>query len=526
MTRSQLVLSVLVAALLLAAVAYLAPPEAPMIAAASETQPVTQSDDAEWLPEGLELKQPEMAYGVEGVMRDLNVELCKDVQPADNAAVLLVQVVGEDVFDSVLRGACLDMLGIRRLADAPRMQYIPAFVQAHREPGTDAGVEADRMAGALMMCSERPWTREQYPDLAEYLEGNADALDLVVAAADRPRYYAPLLSLEEPMRLLSASFSIEFRMPYLARCLTARALNRLVEGDFAAGATDLAACHKLGVLLASGSPMDISCAKAHVVDAFPSHAVMALIRSGELDPQQASQLLAVLKAAPEMPTSEVAADVGERAILHEELELLRDDEASRDGYFETGPPENRQALEAIVKQPALYELMIAAADAQQDKMVHALGIRSHAEQYPEFKKLDDEFTEWNSSEEESAVPFAVLAAANPKGAAESVGLSMAMALRTNPWQRRHTDDRAQHRRDAAQIGLALVAYRGAHGEYPAELTDLAPDFLDEVPNDAFSDAPFIYEQRTPEHAVLTSFGANQRDDAGALLNDDLIVEFK
>ena len=522
MSRAQSVVVVLIGTLVLGAFAYLAPTSAPVTAYAADPS----NEDVSWLPEGLELKDPEMAYGLEGVMRDLNVELSKDVRPVDNAAVLLVQVFGEETFASELRGASMDMLGIRKLAPEPRFQYIPQYAQGHRDPSITLDEQLDRMAESVMRCTEQVWTSDEFPELAAYLDTNSEALDLVVIASDRPKYYAPLLSLEDPMRLMAASFSVEFRMPFMARCLTARALNRFANGEIDAALEDLMACHKLGVLLAKGSPLDISCAKAHMVDAFAGHAELTMVRSGQLSPEHASQILAALKAAPEMPKSDDAADRGERALLHEELELLRSDEESRKGYFESGSAEDLQALENIVKKPSLYRLMIDAADALQDKMVRALGKESHAELAAELRVLDAEFAAWHLGEQQAPVPFAEFAAADPEAAARSIGHSMAMALRTNGWQRRHTDDRAQHRRDVAHIGLALIIYRGEHGAFPEELSALAPELLDHVPLDVFSDEPWMYDRRSPEHAVLISYGANQTNDHGALLNDDVIVELR
>lgn len=525
MTRPVFLLTVPAGALCLAAAALLGPSETRTVAVAA----AVESAPSFSLPDGLVVREPEMPLGVEGSMLELNRSISQGIRPEANAVVLLVQVFGSDVFEAPLRMASLDMLGIRKLAASPRFQYIDPFVRAH---GGGSDEEIDQRAGELnaelVLGSERVWaSKADYPQLAEFLEVNRAALDLVVTAADRPHYYAPLLSLEEPMRLLAASFSVEYRLPFIGRCLTARALQRFSAGDMDGAISDLMACHKLAALLANGSPMDTSGAKAHIIDSLTSFAERELATSGKLSPEQAAALLAALLKAPQVPTAEDAANRGERAVLHEELELLRTDEASRQGFFEQGPPENWQALQKIVTNEDTWKAVLAAADAIQDQVVQILAIGPHAEQDARIAEILKESTKYDEEEEgDNQATFAQLAEKDPPAAAKLVGQAMAMALLSNCTQRRHSDDRARMRRDSVIVSLALLVYRGRHGDYPESLAALVPEELAEVPVDAFSEQPLDYKRRAPQHAVLLSWGANRVNDAGALYNDDVIIELK
>lgn len=528
MSRLQSLAALALGATALASVAYLigadveVPGVGPAVAAESAV-----SDS--W-PEGLELKEPSMPIGVEGSMLELNTSLSAGLRPEDNAVVLLVQVFGNDAFEPELRNGSFDMLGIRTLADAPRMEYVDAFV---RSTGAKSDDDAEQMADELYIplnhAADRSWTREEFPQFAAYLDRNAEALDLVVTAADRPRYYAPLLSPEHPMRLISAAYSVEHRLPFLARCLTARAQLLAGEQDYAGAWRDLIACHKLARLVANGSPLDISCAKAHMVDAMASHAEMSLAVSGKLPGAEAETLIRRLSELPDMPTAEDAANRGERAVVHEELELLRSDDESRRGFFETGTEEDIEALKQLLNTEAYWKIALARVDARQDEMVQLLAIRPHQEQFAQIAISNEEFEKWraaDASESAGDVSFADLAQKNPEDAAEMVGESMAMALRTNPWQRRHTDDRGRMRRNSVIVCLALSAYKSRHAKYPAALAELAPEIVSVAPVDPHSEQPFAYERRADDHVVLTSLGPNQISDAGAIYNDDLTIELK
>jgi hypothetical protein len=436
-----------------------------------------------------------------------------------------VQIFGTSCFDPELRVASLDMLGIRSVGKTPRFQYVEAYVRGQgAKSDEEVQSRSDQLDSALNLAINRPWSPDEYPGFAEYLEANKAALDLVLVAADRPRYYAPLLSVEQPMRLLAASYSIDHRLPFLARCLTARALLRCSQQDYDAAWTDLMACHKLAALVIAGSPLDNSAAKAHIVDAMASHAELGIVTSGQLPGTQAEALLQRLATLPPLLTVEDAANRGERAVIHEELELLRDDEESRKGFFETGTPEDLEQLKQLLNTENYFKIALETADAQQDKMVKLLSIRPRTELFEQIAVSNEEYEQWNAADTEEEPKFAELATKDPEAAARSIGESTAMALRTNPWQRRHTDERAWLRHDIVTVGLALTAHKARHGEYPTELSALAPAIVPEVPIDRHSEQPFNYDRRTPTDVVLTSLGANQLNDAGAIYNDDLIVE--
>lgn len=72
---------------------------------------------------------------------------------------------------------------------------------------------------------------------------------------------------------------------------------------------------------------------------------------------------------------------------------------------------------------------------------------------------------------------------------------------------------AEHR--GTIIALSLEAYRLDHERYPAELTALVPDYLDALPKDPFSDAPFCYRLDDEAGYVLYSVDHNGTDDGGA-----------
>jgi hypothetical protein len=75
---------------------------------------------------------------------------------------------------------------------------------------------------------------------------------------------------------------------------------------------------------------------------------------------------------------------------------------------------------------------------------------------------------------------------------------------------------AQFDVDVARVACALERYRLAHGEYPATLDALAPQFIEKVPHDIIGGQPLHYRLADDGRFVLYSVGWNAKDDGGTV----------
>jgi hypothetical protein len=71
--------------------------------------------------------------------------------------------------------------------------------------------------------------------------------------------------------------------------------------------------------------------------------------------------------------------------------------------------------------------------------------------------------------------------------------------------------------DLAQTAIALERFRLAHGEYPASLDALAPQFIEKVPHDVINGDPLHYRFTDDGRFVLYSVGWNGTDDDGTVV---------
>lgn len=487
----------------------------------------TEAGEAK-LAAGTKLAVPQIPAQIIGATRELNARLSKDVDPANNTVVHLVQIFGAEVFPEPLRDSSLKMLGIEALdSKAPRMIYSEPFLRAK------AAGDSQQLAKLTItfqsefnQASSKPWKKAELPLIADFLAENEKQLDQLIAIANLPAYYAPVLSTAEPPSLMSASFSVEYRLPYLAKCLATRSLGKLADEDFSGATTDLLAIHKLANLLANGSPLDVSGAKAHWVDSHAFAAEQAMLRSGLLSADQAKAYLAALRQLPRLPAASQAADIGERYIILQEIELLRDDDAALGFFFDWDPDEHKAEIAKLRAAQINWDLAKQKANEVQDKTVAVLSLADRDRQMEAIVQLDEASDKWLDGLEDDEITMAEAILKDRAGASRWFGESTALALRTNAWQRVHTDHRGYVRRDFTIVGLALVVYQQKHGKYPAKLKDLTPEILPSLPNDTHSGKLFAYEPLPAGGVRLISWGANLIPNQGDFRDDDLYLDLK
>jgi hypothetical protein len=479
-------------------------------------------------PDGVVLTTPEMSAEITGALREIHEKMWKDLRPEDNAVVWLMVIYGDDALEPPLHDATLEILGIKSLPPSSPL-FVPVldFVNSLEDvPSSEAELRAAELEERLLWAGGEPWNAELNAHLKGYLEANRDTLEMLTQASLRPRYFAPLLAPELPSRLMSASLVVERRLPFLGRMLAARAIMRFDAGDFDGCLSDLMTGHRIANLLAYGSPFDVSVAKAQVIDALIFNAEKVIVESGKLTEDQIEKFRKALADLPPFPPIAQAADLGERAILHQEIELLQQDEDSRIGFFEDSHAKATPASQAKALLAIDWKLAKEGADDVQNQIVKALATRDRSQQNELFDQLDRDYSEWESSADLKSEQFTEEIKIDLKGLSRWVGKNMAMSLRPLYRQRRNAEDRQLSRRTMIQLALALEGWQRKEKSFPTQLDELVPSQFSSIPLDACTDAPFVYRRVSDTEATLMSLGTNQQDDAGMNFNDDVIIRLK
>ncbi|MCC9608008.1 hypothetical protein LOC68_02150 [Blastopirellula sp. JC732] len=482
--------------------------------------------ESETAAKELQLKTPTIPNHLEGAVRDLNAQFSEGIDPDKNAVVYLVRLLGDDIFDAGLRDDSLAMLGIESIGNgSPRFAYFEQYVTS--VVPKDASKRQDllkQLTLEFQSANGAVWKSADYPALAQYFAANEAALDELVRISKFPSYYAPILTAENPPTLLGASYAIERRIPYLGQCLSIRASQRMGDGNFAGAVSDLIAVHQLANQLAEGSPLDVSLAKAHWVDSYAFQAEYAILASGMLTADQAKEYQKELQNVSSMAPSQTAADIGERLILRQEIESLKEHDAAFYAFFDWAPASHAEQMKALRAANIDWDLALQRANEVQDETVETLLISDAKRQAEEIDRLNSEVDEWRKRNDADETTLLEALEVDRDQGSRWIGEAVALALRTNIWQRLCTDRRGHVRRDFISVGLALEEYHRRRGYYPAALADLSPEILPSIPNDSHSQKPFTYMRNDDQHVELISWGTNRENDAGRLLQDDLILK--
>lgn len=147
----------------------------------------------------------------------------------------------------------------------------------------------------------------------------------------------------------------------------------------------------------------------------------------------------------------------------------------------------------------LYPQGWAYADLARMATVHqrwidALNDRENGLRPADFEFLQEEIMKWNFPTKIkhllSALTLPAVASVVSKGASQQAGI------------------------DQARVALALERYRLAHGDFPAALDLLVPQFIPALPTDVMTNQPLHYRRVSADDFLLWSIGWDAVDDGG------------
>ncbi len=177
-------------------------------------------------------------HGYPDYVAALNERMAEGVAREDNFWVLMWPLLGN--------------------AERSSEEYVAAVermleVQIDRQPRLGAGNATVNQAftsapGKEVVVLTRPWTRDEAPELADWLDRHADELKQVEIACRRPQAYAPLIaSPTGSMRVVSILLPHAQQLRGVARLVTARALLHIGEGTHEAAWQDILTLHRLAL---------------------------------------------------------------------------------------------------------------------------------------------------------------------------------------------------------------------------------------------------------------------------------------
>ncbi len=469
----------------------------------------------------------------------LNGRSSEGVTPENNAAVLFWRAVGPGEILPEHRARYFRMLGVR----PPRGKgdYFVDFDQfvADRTK-TGAGVDEEPEAGTedgtsdpLRLATTRPWSRREFPMLAQWLAANEKPLALLGEASKRPHRYDPLCG-RERMALMAVPLPTHLLYREAARTLCARAMLRLGEGRTAEAWEDLLACHRLARLIGQG-PTTIEALGASAVEETACLGDRALLQHARLDAGEIAEMRNDLNRLLPMPLMADKIDVAERFTY---LDIVSD--YSRHGIssviefydelMEFDVPESQELKETVnvLRQYGNdtlidWDLVLRMGNAWYDQLVDTYRKPTGPEQSSALRKAEDDLRRLKKTAADAELLARQIPDNPSKAISERLGQILLTFYASDPTQFIQSERWWIMRLELDKLGFVLALYRDCHGVYPERLADLMPTHVARIPDDLFNDSGLRY-RRDGEGYLLYSVGKNGKSDGARGYEDNKNLE--
>ena len=210
------------------------------------------------------LTGPRRTDGTVDYPAGINARMKQGVTPENNACFLLCEAIRPlEAWD--MPPEYFEEIG--RTPPPRDRNYVRYLAAEVADPSSDAEKQRVELILKFIDGDPRPWTRSEFPEVAEVLDGDEGPLGIVHAAAERDRFYSPIVTLGmddvDPLPLVAAVDPMTTQLPYVVHSLRLRAMLHLGEGNQEAAWKDLLACFKLARLIGMGTHRGARSAQLH-----------------------------------------------------------------------------------------------------------------------------------------------------------------------------------------------------------------------------------------------------------------------
>jgi hypothetical protein len=443
----------------------------------------------------------------------LNDKLSTGVSKENNAVALLCEVFGPKPDNFPLQPEFYKRLGITEPPN--KGPYLVSFSQFLNTGVAIKPNERKRLLEAEDELRSRPWKAADFPRAAAWLEAMAAPLNVGMEATRRSHYYYPLIPGHGALSLLTAPVPHVQKCRDLGNALAVRAMWHLGEGRNEAAWHDLAACYRLARLVGSGGTL-IEGLVGMALERTASDATLALLESGRHDGKLLRRAWSDWRALPPTGSVRASVDLTERYTMLQMVLLMQ-----RYGLdvLDIGKKRNQAPKPApmggVAWDPALKN--INATFDHIDTILKLEDYHARRDAIAEF--VQDLQMQAAKVREPDALAQAARLFATPEERGERMGDILICLLLAAFGRAQEAQERAEQLRQGIDVAFALAAYRVDHGNYPEQLADLSPSYLEKIPLDRFTGKPLTYRPR-PDGYVFYSFGVNETDDEGRTVEDE------
>jgi hypothetical protein len=460
----------------------------------------------------------------------------RGVTVENNAAVSLYEIIGPGEILAELRDEYFRRLGINPLPvqgnyfitldQLVQRAVVGKSVSKQEFANLDAQVRRKVFSAQEKVWEQfdqalgKPWTAREFPLLAEWLLVNQQPLKLLQQASQRQRYYAPSMTTEKEVRMVSVLLPGLVVYRELARALSIRITMNMSQGKIDEVIADSLTCHRLGRLVGQG-PFLIDSLVGIAIDSMACRADVLTAHYGKLSPETIKAWRQQLQGLAAFPPVLERINVSERfSYLDAVFGMVRVGPSALDQLAgKTGG--QKVAFKDIVFKAWFntvvdWDDVLRRGNQWYDELVAVARKRTYQQRREGFLELDQKLEKTTRSfRDPKALVGALLTDGKQSGTVMSRMVSNILVSMLLPAVGKATiaEDRLVMHNRLVDVSLALAAYRQETRQYPVQLEQLVPKYLDKIPEDLFVGKPVRYQRKSRGY-VLYSVGPNQEDNQG------------
>lgn len=452
----------------------------------------------------------------------LNEHYGRGVTPDTNAAVLFMQAAGPKLDGTLVAEECFRLLGIE-----PPAEHGDYFVDFHPylSRGKNDGADPDpdgRLFEQYNEATRRPWKTTDQPELAAWLQANAEPIKLLLEAAERPKWYLPMWldrKDDEPTTMFSAPLPDVATSLQVARCLAIRAMQDVGEGRHSDAWKTIVKLHRLGRLFGHG-PTLVQGLTGVAIESMAAACAVSYLAAAKLSSVECAEHLAQLQNLPPRSSAIEKIDLSERFMYLDTVQYIRRGGAEQLRSLGGATGQHVDAIMKLALEKINFEPALELGNEWYSRIVAALRMPAGEAKQDEFEQIDRGLRLLHRKEpaDWALRGFATLMAPD-WAAGQAIGERLVALLTPSLYTASNVWLRAEQNSDNLNVAFALAAYRADVGRYPATLAELAPKYLPQIPRDRFSENPLVYK-KSADGYLLYSVGMNGLDEEGRSRADD------
>jgi len=423
----------------------------------------------------------------------LNDRVARGVTAENNAATVLLTIVPSESYLREYRSNAIKMLALD-IDDVQEVEFLTCaeFLQRRGIKGQQWTAFHDRERNAL----DHEWSKEEFPELAQWLSINSQALDRVVDAVQRDRLHLPLITRGNLPD--QTSFRDGMLLVWeLAQALCQRAMLKLDGGKTIAAWSDLLTCRRLG-RLATQSPA--GCSIGAGIEAQALGGMRTALQNGGLPGDEYRRWLSEVRQLPPQGDLVEKLDTFDRVLAIEAIlwvsNLERDRVSARIGLPVLGGGRTMDVNSALREVNSEFDVLVSAIRID-DPALRRTAVAREFVPYDGLNCVDGQDTV------AEVARMALLA--DRQAIAHHVVSNLMREPHSDVHFLRILNDRLRAESVVLTTAMAIMAFHADRGTWPAALPELVPEYLSEVPRDPCSHGELQF-RLTPDGWLLGSVG--------------------